>query len=119
MAGLDGLVVLAAGGAALLQHALDDAAGDLQAEARHGRPIRQRKDVGRFERFGVGVHERLSHVNAGEQAVDGRVHVERLERQRPAGGVQGAEAGLGVGRTENVLVGQLGQHSGHGGSPLE
>ena len=53
MPGLDGLIVFAAGGAALLQHALDHAAGHFHAEARHRRPVRQRKDVRRLQRFMV------------------------------------------------------------------
>ncbi len=56
----DGAIVLLACGTAFLQLPLDDAAGNLQAEARHRGAIGKREDVGRLQRFGVRVDECLA-----------------------------------------------------------
>ena len=77
---LNGLLVLLPRRSALLQLALDDAPGHLQAKARHRRAIRQRKDVRRLQRLGVRVNERLCQHCPRDQAVDARLHVQRLER---------------------------------------
>ena len=84
MPGLDRLIVFLAGRGALLQLALDDPAGDLELEARHGGAVGQREDVGRLQRLVEHVDERLADRHLGEQAVDAGVDVERLQRQAAA-----------------------------------
>ncbi len=95
--GPDRFRVFLPGRAALLEVALDDPPGHLQPEARDRRPVRQREDVGRFERLVVAVDERLRDLGPGEQAVDAGLHVQGPQRQAAARRPQGAEAFLGVG----------------------
>ena len=80
--------------AALLQDALDDAAGDLHAKTGHGRTVRQWEDVGGLERLVESVHEDLPNRHARQQPVDAGSDLQRLERQLPAIGLYGAEPGV-------------------------
>ena len=91
MAGLDGFVIVAPRGRSFLEHALDHPPADLHAKARDGSPVRQRKNVGRFERLLERVDERLPHIDLGEQSVDPGTDVERLERRASSSCLQRAE----------------------------
>ena len=80
MTARDRLVVLLAGGAALLDHALDHAPRDLHAEAMHGGAIGQRKHVRRLDRRARRVDERLRDLDRRDHACDSRMDIHRGQR---------------------------------------
>lgn len=89
-----GLGIVASRLTALLEHPLDDAAGDLHAESRHGGAVGQWKDVSCLERLAGAIHERLADRHLRQQPVDPAVHIQRHKRQPAAGGLQCPEAGV-------------------------
>jgi hypothetical protein len=105
-------VVVGPGLPALPEHAFDHPVPDLHAELGHGRPVRQREDVARLQRPVEAVPEGLGQRNPGHEPGEGRVDVDRLERQVAALGRQRSNPGL-PGRPQ-LVVGQQRQIRGHG-----
>ncbi len=109
--------------AALLQHALDDTAGNLHAEPGHRGAIGQREDVRRLQRFIERVDERLPDGHARQQAVDPAAHVHHLQGQMAFGRSQNTEARLVVGSRrgettrDQLVVQDQRQRSTHRVSP--
>jgi hypothetical protein len=98
----DGLIVAGPRGAALVEHALDDALAGDHAEALHRGPVGQREHVGGLDRLAQVVDEGLAHLGGRGQPDHPRVDVDGGQRQASGGGVEGAPAAVAAG------VGELG-----------